>query len=112
MVFPATPRQADGKHRSFADRRSHIDAMIEELREALDDGEPQSEAFPPVALRIVQLVELLKDLIVTIGRNTLPRIPDFDADIRTSAPAPEQDTPCIRVADSVGNQIANQTREQ
>src|SRR3546814_12291777 len=57
-------------------------------------------------------MELLEDPPALLLRDADPGIPDLDAQLAVAAPAPEQDAPFRRIADRVGQQVAENALEQ
>src|SRR3546814_7398114 len=72
----------------------------------------RSGAAASLARRIVELMELLEDPPALLLRDADPGIPDLDAQLAVAAPAPEQDAPFRRIADRVGQQVAENALEQ
>src|SRR3546814_499093 len=86
--------------------------MTQDVGQAPDDGQTESGAAASLARRIVELMELLEDPPALLLRDADPGIPDLDAQLAVAAPAPEQDAPFRRIADRVGQQVAENALEQ
>ncbi len=86
--------------------------MIEQARQAIDDGEPQTEAFAGIGSRWIELRELAEDLAVLFGRNAPARIPDLNSQPAVLASAPQKHSTAVRVAHCIREQVAHDPLEQ
>src|SRR6266850_1925236 len=86
--------------------------MIEELQEPFDDGQPEAQPLSAVALRIVELTKLLKNLPMLVFGNPSSGIPDFNSYCRSAAPRAENDPAAVGITNCVGNQVSHHSFEQ
>ena len=75
--------------------------MAQQVCQALDDGETETETLAALACRIVELMELLEDRLKLIFRNAEPGVPHLDAQRAAATPAAEQNLALIGVFHSV-----------
>src|SRR5436190_2096149 len=53
--------------------------MIEQFRQSLDNGEPESESFGPIALWILDLIKLLEDMLLMLARDAASGVENLNA---------------------------------
>jgi hypothetical protein len=73
--------------------------------------EPETKSLCPVALRGLQLKELMEDLALLLQRDASARIPHLDAK-RVPATTTHDDAAPIRVANGIGNKISQDTLQE
>src|SRR6516162_4110096 len=108
----STERYLDGKHRALARTGTDIDSEAQQVRQALHDGEAESETLAALARRIVELMELLENRLKLLFGNADPGIPDLDAQLVAAPPAAKQDLALIGVFHCVREQVADHLLEQ
>lgn len=71
-----------------------VDFVVQQHRQALNDGKAEAQPFAPVTGRIANLMEFLKNQVQLIRRNADAGVPDLDADAapttRTTSPSPSR----------------------
>src|SRR5271168_2162505 len=105
-------RHLDGEDRALARTGSNIDGVAQQVRQALDNGEAETEAFAVLARRILELMKLLEDRLKLLFGDADPGVPDLDAQHVAAAPAAKQDLALTGVFHRVRQQIADHLLEQ
>src|SRR5271170_1366762 len=105
-------RHLDGEHRALARTGLNIDGVAQQVRQALDNGEAETEAFAVLARRIVELMKLLEDRLKLLFGDADPGVPDLDAQHIATPPAAEQDLALTGVFHRIREQIADHLLEQ
>ncbi len=86
--------------------------MIEQLRQTLHDGKTESQSSASIAGRVVQLHVFFEYRLQCILGHADSCIPDFDSNVVTATSAADQYAAGLGVADSVGDEVVDDTREQ
>src|SRR5471030_401169 len=102
----------DAEHRAASGPRTHLNPVAENLRDALDNGQPQTDAFAVGSTADVQLVELEENRVEPISRNPTPGVPDFQSQHFTPTASPEQDAALVGVTAGVAEEVAQNPRHQ
>ncbi|MNO82242.1 hypothetical protein D3C76_735110 [compost metagenome] len=105
-------RYLDAEHRSAARKRVHLDAVVEDFRDALDDRQPQPHALAVGGAAHVQLIEFEEDGVQAIGGNAASGVPHFQAQLVAPATGPQQDAAFVGVATGVTEEVAQDPGHQ
>jgi hypothetical protein len=100
------------ERRALAGSGAHVDVGTEQSRDASDDGEAEPESETAVARRIADLVELAEDRLLVFLRDADAAVAHFEQDLRTAAARGDEDAALARVANGVGDEIAEQAMQQ
>src|SRR5690606_25734636 len=102
-------RHLNAEHRTASRQRMHLDPVVEDLGDALDDGQPQPHTFAVGGAADVQLIELEENRVEAIRRYPAPGVPHFQAQPVTPPPGPEQNAAFVGVAAGVTEEVAQDT---
>jgi hypothetical protein len=87
--------------------------VVEQRGEAAHDREPEAHAR---RARLVgpprHLVELVEHALAMLGRDADPAVDDLDRDARAAAPRADHDAAAARVAERVGDEVAQHALEK
>src|SRR3569833_2514881 len=86
--------------------------MIQELHEAFDDRETAPQAFAAIALRVIEMPTLLKNIPMLVFRDTPPGIPHLNPDTTSAAARTKHNFAAVGVAHRVGDKVAHNTFEK
>src|ERR1700687_5377121 len=86
--------------------------MVQQIRQPLDDIQPETQAGALRAPRICDLIELVEDLAEMRSLDPAARVPNFNPHRRSAPPTPTEDTAAIGISDSVGHQIGKNPLQQ
>ena len=105
-------RHLDREQRSAPFDRADVDFELEQLREALDYRESQTQTFGSVGQRRARLVELIEDAPELARRNADAGIPYLDSRPLPAAATSEEHTAFARVPHCVGYEVADDPFEK
>ena len=87
--------------------------MVEQRAKAADNREPEPHAVSRFSPRSSSdLHEFVEDPIAIGGRDSDAAVDDIDTHVRTAAPRAEHDAAAARVAERIGDEIAQDSLEQ
>ncbi|MCY1458314.1 hypothetical protein D9M71_756860 [compost metagenome] len=90
----------------------HLDPVIEDFRDALDDRQSQPHALAVGRAANVQLIELKEDRIEAIGRDPAAGVPHFQAQLVAPAPCRQQDAAFVGVAAGITEEVSQDPGHQ
>ena len=86
--------------------------MIQQLSQALDQGQPQSQPLAGIPLRIGRLKEFPEDECLLLRCDADAGVPYFDAHLVGRPTDANQDAAPLGVAHGIGDQIADHAEEK
>ena len=108
----APGREPEPEDRAAPEARTYLHLRVHGLRQALHDGQAQPQALAAVALRVAELVELLEDLLLVLGRNAATGVPHLQRQPAAACAAGDQQASRARVAQRVGDEVAHHQIDQ
>ena len=102
----------DGEDRTLIRPGSDLEPVVQQQRGAAHDGQTKAEALGPLPFGIAQLKEILEHRFEFFPGNADAGVPDLDPHLGTKAPAAQQQTTVMGVADGAGQQIVQHPKEQ
>ncbi len=92
--------------------RADPDAMAEHAGDLVDDGQTQTEAAILIRSHALAALELLKDFLELVRGDAHAGIPDLDGQALPTPAAAQKHASLGRVANGVGQQVAQDARQQ
>src|ERR1700678_2451390 len=85
--------------------------MVKENRQTSYDRETQAQTLASITLGIFDLIEFLKHPILLFWRDATAGVPNLYAE-RAAVPAPDDNASLVRIANRVGNEVAEDALQQ
>src|SRR5690606_16862705 len=112
--YRATPAIGNihGEHRPLAFYRADADPMAEHARDLFRDGQAQPQTLVPGLGGRLNAFEFLEDLFQLVLGDPHAGIPDLYAQPVDMAATPQQNPAVLRVADRIGQEVAQNPCQQ
>src|SRR5688572_19743046 len=106
-----SPRQRHGKGRAAAGYRHEADGCLDNLPDAFDDRQTETQTTHSCG-RLIKPLELLEDQGLFALRNTRTAVRDLHHDLSSTPAYTDNDPALSRKFDGVGNQVLQHAPQQ